>query len=211
MGDTKIKICGLTNTEDAELALNLGADYLGVIFAESPRQVDVSVARQIRDAVPDAVLIGVFQDAPMEYVALVVEQCDLNMIQLHGAEDPRYCRDLGSRTNIPIIKTFNAGNIPDTALLSSYRTTSFFLFDFDKTALSSTDLRDTMALMWEEVSRTRRQGFRVFLAGALDETNVRDAIEKTGAFCVDVCRGVECEPGRKDQDALTRFIAEVRS
>ena len=68
-----------------------------------------------------------------------------------------------------------------------------------------------MDRMWQEVSKTRRQGFRVFLAGALDENNVRAAVEHTDAYCVDVCRGVESEPGIKDARSIERFIREAKA
>lgn len=211
MTRTKIKICGITNADDAHLAHSLGADYLGMIFTESPRRVTPETAAEVRDAVPEAMYVGVFQDAPIDEVIRCSEIAGVNFIQLHGDESPEYCEELQRKTGTPIIKAFRASGIPDTDLLASYSTTSFFLFDLDKDLLSDNTLRDRMDKMWKDVSRTRRQGFRVFLAGALTEHNVREAIQKTKAYCVDVCRGVEIEPGLKDPGAMERFIREARS
>jgi len=211
MTDTRIKICGLTSESDAQLAAQLGADYLGMIFARSPRRVDTKTARSIRAVVPDAMLVGVFADAPIDEIVEAVSRCELNMLQLHGNETPEYCEQLLCQTNIPLIKSFTAGSLPDTRRLSSYKTTSFFLFDLDRNAPKEEDHPKVMAKMWEEVSDKRNQGFRVFLAGGLNNSNVVAAITKTRPFCVDVCRGVEREPGVKDADKMMKFISEVRS
>jgi len=210
MTKAKVKICGVTTPGDARLAEELGADYLGLIFVKSPRQVDVVGAREIK-AATTLQIVGVFLDAPIDNVVQTVTDAGIDLIQLHGKESPEYCAQLQSRTNKPIIKAFRSTAIPDTALLGAYETTSFFLFDLDKDTLEDERLTETMVSMWGDVSRARRQGFRVFLAGALDESNVREAIRRTNAFCVDVCRGVESSPGIKDPDALKRFISEVRA
>lgn len=201
---TRVKICGITRPDDARHAVDQGADYIGVIFAESPRRVSAARAREIRDAVPDAVLVGVFVDAPIERVANTAEACGLDFIQLHGAESPEYCDALRARSGVPIIKAFRAGGIPGTETLARYGTTSYFLFDLDGRANGGT------AGLWALAAERRRAGFRILVAGALTEGNVREAMQATGAFGVDVCRGVELSPGVKDPDAVTRFLSAVR-
>jgi phosphoribosylanthranilate isomerase len=135
----------------------------------------------------------------------------VDLIQLHGEETPEYCAELQRRAGRNIIKAFCADDIPDAERLGSYHTTSFFLFDLAKRDLENDEVTGALDAMWADVSRTRRKGFRVFVAGALAPENVRDAIANTHAFCVDVCRGVETAPGVKDADALERFVSEVRS
>ena len=211
MTDTKIKICGVTTTEDAKLADGLGVDYIGLIFTHSPRRIDVARAKEIRQAVPHRPIVGVFQDQSVDEVVETVEQAAVDLIQLHGDESPAYCAELQLRAGRNIIKAFCADDIPDAERLGSYQTTGFFLFDLAKRDLENDEVTGALDAMWADVSRTRRQGFRVFVAGALDPENVRDAIASTHAFCVDVCRGVETSPGVKDPDALERFVSEVRS
>ena len=208
MTQTRIKICGITNPEDARLAETLGADYIGVIFAQSPRQIDVERAQEIRHAVPDALIVGVFRDQDVDDVIDITQRSGIDLVQLHGDESPEFCDDVLNRTGRPVIKGFAADRLPDASRLAEYSTTSYFLFDLQRGA----DITDEdLERVWNDVSRTRRKGFRVFVAGALNPANVREAIRRTHAFAVDVCRGVEQEPGIKDPDSLEQFFAEARS
>jgi phosphoribosylanthranilate isomerase len=210
MNHTRIKICGITTAEDAKLAVSLGADYIGVIFAESPRRVDLARAREIRAAAPGTRIVGVFRDQAIDEVVHLAREAGVDLVQLHGEEPPEYCDEVLARGGKPVIKAFRADRIPGVDVLARYTTTSYFLFDLGK---SSPDENgpDTTEHVWKEVSRTRRKGFRVFLAGALDPSNVREAIRRTHAFAVDVCRGVERAPGVKDPDVLQRFFSEART
>ncbi len=211
MSDARVKICGITTIDDARFAVSKGTDYIGLIFAESERGVDHVRGLKIRDAVPDAKIVGVFLDAPVTDVVETVRTVGLDLIQLHGNESPEYCSEVYARTLKPIIKAFPVNDLPDTAMLSTYDTTRFFMFDLNKSvSVQDTSARSLDAL-WGHVSRKRAQGFHVFLAGALDESNVRAAIDQTQAYGVDVCRGVESSPGVKNRAAVERFIAEVKS
>ena len=203
MSTTKIKICGLTSVGDAQLAASLGADFLGVIFAESPRRIAVSRAQEIRAAVPSAALVGVFKNQPLADVITTALSCDLDFVQLHGAESPSYCNDVLERANKPIVKAFRGARVPDAATLASFRTTSYFLFDIERGAATDD--------AWNDVANARALGFRVFVAGGLDASNVRAIVARTSPFAVDVCRGVEHEPGIKDALALERFMMEARA
>jgi phosphoribosylanthranilate isomerase len=207
---TKVKICGITTPEDARLAAGLGADYLGLIFVDSPRKVNIAQAREIRRAESHSLLVGVFMDSPKEEVIETTRAAKLDLVQLHGNESPDYCDDVLARTGRPIIKAFRTGNLPDVRELSRYRTAGFFLFDIDRSIIENPPPEDVIHRMWDLAARKRRKGFRIFLAGALDKDNVREAIRRTSAFGVDVCRGVEESPGIKDPKELERFIEEVR-
>jgi len=207
---TRIKICGITTTEDARLAASLGADYLGLIFVESPRKIDITRAREIRRAEHRSLLVGVFKDAPLEEVVETTRAARLDLVQMHGDESPDYCDDVLARTGRPLIKAFKASNLPDVREMSRYRTAGFFLFDIDKNLIENPPSEDVIHRMWDIASRKRRKGFRIFLAGALDKENVREAIRRTHAYGVDVCRGVEETPGIKDPKELGQFIEEVR-
>jgi phosphoribosylanthranilate isomerase len=207
MGETKIKICGITTPEDALLCHRLGADYLGVIFAESPRRVDPARAAQIRRAVPQATLVGVFADQDPAMVLRVARSCALDVVQLHGAESPSYCADLCARAPVSIIKTLTVEGNAGSGDISTYSVVSFFLFDRPKRgAARAVSVRS----LWALAARTGRNGARVFLAGGLTPANVREAVDSVVPFAVDVCSGVERAPGIKDASAVGRFIAEVR-
>lgn len=204
MSPVRVKICGLTTPADARLAASMGADYLGVIFAESPRRVGLARAQELRAAVPASALVGVFKDQPLADVVNAALACDLDLVQLHGAESPDYCDQVLHGAGKPVVKAFRGARVPGSAELAAFRTTSYFLFDFDSPPAAETEGA------WDDVAAARRMGFRVFVAGGLDASNVRDIVVRTQAFAVDVCRGVEREPGVKDPAALERFLAEAR-
>lgn len=208
MTRTRIKICGITNASDAALAASLGADYIGVIFADSPRRVDVARAKEIRDAVPDASMVGVFRNQSLDEVIDLTRASGIDLVQLHGEESPEFCKEVQKQTTKPVIKGFSADRIPDAVELAEYSTTSFFLFDLQR---GSRTTREDVERVWDAASNSRSKGFRVFLAGALNPANVGEAIKRTHAFAVDVCRGVERQPGVKDPDVLQQFIVEARS
>ncbi|MCK4773154.1 MAG: phosphoribosylanthranilate isomerase [Candidatus Krumholzibacteria bacterium] len=210
MGSIRIKICGITTVDDAKLSLELGADYLGLIFVESPRRIGIARAREIRRALPSAMLVGVFRDATVDEVTETTRAVRLDLVQLHGSETPEYCDEVLSKTGRPTIKAFRSTDLPDVRELSRYRTTGFFLFDVDKRMVDNPPTEEQIRRMWDITARKRRKGFRIFLAGTLDHHNVREAVRRTNAFGVDVCRGVEMSPGIKDPEALKQFIAEAR-
>ena len=208
MTRTRIKICGITSVDDARLAVSMGADYIGVIFADSPRRIDTERGREIRAATTGCSLVGVFRDQSADEVVRIVGDVGIDLVQLHGEESPAFCDDVQKRTGRPVIKTFANGHIPAARDLAAYATTSYFLFDLERDADSSLE---AIERVWTAAFNTRRKGFQVFLAGALDAANVREAIRRTGVFAVDVCRGVERSPGVKDPDSMQQFFAQARS
>jgi phosphoribosylanthranilate isomerase len=215
VSDTRVKICGLTRPEEAAACQRLGADFLGVVFAESPRQVSETQCREIRAAVSGAPLVGVFRDAPREVVARAAIRCDLDLVQLHGNENPDYCAELAGELftdrERPIIKVLHAGQA-----LARYAACRYFLLDLDK---RERDPAAGLPRHWDAAARVVARidaggtttPARVFLAGALDPGNVRQAITRVAPYAVDVGRGVERSPGRKDLAAVGRLIAEVRA
>ncbi|MDH3214701.1 MAG: hypothetical protein OEN01_00245 [Candidatus Krumholzibacteria bacterium] len=214
MRDTRIKICGITSPEDAKLSWSLGADYLGMIFADSKRRVDVDTARLIRRAVPKAMLIGVFVDAPLADVVELSCASRVNLVQLHGHESPAYCDTLLSRLSLPIIKALGSRQLDDPTRLKEYTRISYFLLDLDKNRGVRSDISSPIngqqQRLWSTAAGLRRTGYRIFLAGALTAANVREAVHHVGPYCIDVARGVEKAPGVKDAKTLNRFIQEAR-
>jgi phosphoribosylanthranilate isomerase len=206
MAETLVKTCGITSCEDAVACHELGADLLGLVFAFSPRRVTIAQAREIRAAVPDARLVGVCVDEPLEALIALAQECHLDMLQLHGAEGPDYCREAARRAGLPVVKAVRGGD-GEGADLDAWRGLYGLLFDVEKGAAPPADGLDAL---WSRAAAAGERGHRVFLAGALDPDNVAAAVRRVRPYCVDVARGVERAPGIKDHDLVARFVEEVR-
>jgi len=202
-GAPLLKICGITTTEDAVLAVRAGADVLGVIFADSPRRITPERAAAIRRAAPGARLCGVFRDEKPEQIAAFALTAGLDLLQLHGGESPLTCRSLRDRTGLPVIKVFETGS-PDLDRVAEYDT-AYILLDRPKGAPAAPSDQVHPELL-EEARRLREDGYDVLLAGGLGPANVKESLAAAPAG-VDVCRGVEAAPGRKDP-ALLRALGE---
>jgi phosphoribosylanthranilate isomerase len=213
----RIKICGITNPEDAKVAVEAGADALGFIFVENtPRFVTPEqVAPIIRRLPPFVTPVGVFWDHPAGHVKAVAEACGLRALQFHGDEKPE---DL-SGYDLPVIKTIKLPPVTTIEGLPEYKIgdmLSSLMFRnvvsailLDSTARwSSGEPRDPIE--WHMVKRFGPGQPRVILSGGLNPDNVARAIEVARPYGVDVNSGVEARPGRKDPEKVRRFVAEVR-
>lgn len=210
MIETNIKVCGITTPKDAIICARLGVDYVGLVFEEGPRKISLDTAREIRRAAPSLNLVGVFADEDPDQVTRTARACGLNLVQLNGNETPEYCSRVLTRTMLPIVKTLRP--VPDSAHASpaDFATASFFLLD-EQTKSKPASGGNLSEILWEKASLVRKKGYRIFLAGRLNPSNVRRAVEKTKPFCVDVCHGVEHAPGVVDFNALRWFMAEAKS
>jgi phosphoribosylanthranilate isomerase len=209
MIETKIKVCGITTQKDAILCARMGVDYLGLVFEEGPRKISIDTAKEIRTAVPYLNLIGVFKDADPDYVTGTARTCGLNMVQLNGEESPDYCRRLLTRTMLPIVKTLRPVEDSTVNTPADYETTSFFRLDLEDENHQAS-YNGLTEILWEKAALVRNKGYRIFLGGELTTVNVRQAVEKTLPFCVDVRHGVEHAPGVMDFNALRWFMAEAK-
>ncbi|HEV2311346.1 MAG TPA: phosphoribosylanthranilate isomerase [Acidimicrobiia bacterium] len=198
-----VKICGLTTEEDALLALALGADALGFVFAPgSPRQVSVRAVQDIVHRLPPGTTtVGVFRDERRERVVEVVHTIGLTGAQLHGREHPTEVRWVADRVPL-VLQAFPAGD-PALAQAAGGGASAVLI---DAPEPGSGRVYD-----WS-LAEGAPPGVRVVLAGGLDEHNVGDAIRAVRPFGVDVSTGVETEPGsgRKDPLKLRRFIEAAR-
>lgn len=203
---TRIKICGLTRPADAAAAVEAGADALGVIlWADSPRRIDVESAREVLGAVPPPVArIGVFVDAPVEFVSEAVEVLSLSAVQFHGSETPAEC---GAFPH-PVIKALRVGSQFASSDVEPFRgrTDAVLLDTYSPQAQGGTGT----TLSWHTLPALP-EGIRLFLAGGLTSTNVAEAIHSLHPFAVDVSSGVESSPGVKDHAAIAAFCAAVRA
>ena len=203
---TNVKICGLTNVDDARAAVGLGAWALGMIFSDdSPRRCDLDEAVAIGAALKrKAELVGVFVNAPLEDVMSVIESVPLTILQLHGDEGPSYCDEARRRTGLKLMKAARVRDRAAVRALSAYRTDYHLLDSYVPGRAGGTGESFDWELAGEHPHRPP-----LVLAGGLDPGNVAEAIEVTRPFAVDVASGVEAEPGRKDPDKLQRFFAAV--
>lgn len=197
-----VKICGITNSDDARAAVLLGADAVGLIFAPSPRCLSLEQARSIRAILPTGVLaVGVFVNQPLDQVRQAREFCGLDVVQLHGDEPPDYLAALGGR----IIKSIAMG--PDTRVDHEAYGKATLLLD---TAAPGARGGTGQAFDWNlAVPLARRRP--IILAGGLGPENVARAIAQVQPHAVDVSSGVEKQPGRKDHVAMAKFIARAKA
>lgn len=199
---TRVKICGNTNLEDARLAVSLGADYLGFIFAPSKRRVTAAQAREIISSLPDFKgFVGVFVNQPKKEVEAMAADLGIRRLQFHGEETALYCRhfmDLG----FEVIKTFKVKDAMSLKRLDQYNVSAFLFDTFSKEQSGGTGV----PFDWKLIEDRPFIRERFFLAGGLNTANLGDAIARLAPYGVDVASGVESAPGRKDPALLRRFI-----
>ena len=199
---TAIKICGITNREDALFAANLGVDALGFIFAPSPRQVTAKQAREIIDSLPPFVnKVGVFLNHPREVVAQMALYCGLDTIQLHGEESPQDCQHLGAK----VVKAFRVKDQDSLRDLPLYQVSAFLL----DTYLPGQPGGTGKTFNWELAKAAKKHG-PIILAGGLNPENIREAIQRIKPYGVDISSGVEERPGKKDWQKLVKLVKEIR-
>ena len=200
----RIKICGMTDTEDAVAAAELGADAVGFVFAPSPRQISPDKAREIIMALPPLVqTVGVFVDEDAEKVASTAAFCHLDLLQFHGNESPAYCRRFAQRV-IKAMRVRNKGHLEGCSEYSSV--VDALLLD---TYLPGRSGGTGLTFDWNLALEAKRYG-RIILAGGLNPDNVAAAISAVRPYAVDASSGLEQKPGVKDHDKMARFIQTVR-
>ncbi len=199
----RVKICGLTNLDDAAEAVRLGAWALGLIhYDRSPRCVEPAAAAQIAAAFRrKCEVVGVFVNPTLEEVAHAVEDANLTMVQLNGSEGESFCSEVARRTGVKVIKAIHVASAADVHAAESYRT-DFHLFDRRGKGLWG---GTGESFDWE-LLRGHRSEIPDILAGGLRPENVAAAIATTQPYAVDVASGVEAEPGRKDHAAMRAFF-----
>jgi len=203
---TRIKICGITNKDDALQAVKLGVDMLGFVFySGSQRYVAAEAVKDIADILPPSIdVVGVFVNEPRDSVLAAAQRCGLDMIQLHGDEPHEYCKGLAGF--IKVIKAFRVKDDRSLAAVDDYPA-DYFLFDtFQEGEFGGSGKR----FDWELLAGLRFQR-PVILSGGLDHSNVEKAIRMIAPYGVDVSSGVESSPGKKDHTLMKKFIENVRN
>jgi phosphoribosylanthranilate isomerase len=197
-----VKICGITNEDDALLSVALGADALGFNFASgSRRQVSIDTARDIVRRLPaGTVTVGVFRDERPERVVEIANSVGLHAVQLHGREPLSEVRWVRERVQF-VIQGFAAGD-PALAIAANGPA--------DVVLIDSPNPGSGIVFDWR-LAEGAPGGIRLMLAGGLTPDNVTEAIRRVRPWGVDVATGVEVSPGRKDPKKLRRFIEAARA
>jgi len=197
-----IKICGITNLNDALTSVELGADAVGFVFAKSPRQADPETVREIVKCLPPFVTkVGVFVDEKPEKVEKTAHYCGLNMVQLHGSESSAYLEEI----DLPAIKAFRVRDLSILEYLRGFCLPYFLLDTFVEDQAGGTG----KSFDWQIAKKAGSLG-KVILGGGLNPDNVEEALAVAQPFAVDVSSGVEASPGKKDIPKLETFIKKVR-
>ena len=201
---TRVKVCGITRPEDAELAVELGAWALGfILWSRSPRAADPAVAAGIATALRRRVeLVGVFVNATLDEIAQAAEALHLSHLQLHGDEGPAFCAEAARRTGAKVIKAVRVGGAADLQDLERFHT------DFHLLDTAARGLRGGSGETWDwALAARRRRRIPAILSGGLTAENVAAGIAALDPWAVDVSSGVEAAPGVKDPAKLAAFMA----
>ncbi len=200
MEQVRLKVCGITSLEDAHLAIECGAEFLGFNFyRKSPRYISPEAARTIIEQIPNGVnTVGIFvNEAQPQDVIEILEISGAQLAQLHGDEDLAYCAAVGAER---VIKALRVGEGFNVRQVLDYPAWAVLLDAFDKHLYGGTG----KTANWE-AAREAAKLTRLFLAGGLSPENIADAIQSVQPFAVDVNSGVESAPGKKDRVKLQKL------
>jgi len=203
MYQTRVKICGITNIEDAKVAEDAGAYAIGLVFYKnSPRYIDISKAKEIvKNVTPLLNCVGLFVDADKAYINNILEQVNLDILQFHGQESEQACA-LYNKPYIKAIRMNEEINLLEE--VKEYFSAKALLLDtYVEGILGGTG----KVFDWNMIPRNLEKP--IILAGGLNVDNVKDAINKVNPYAVDVSGGVEIEQGKKDPDKIKEFINET--
>jgi phosphoribosylanthranilate isomerase len=200
----RVKICGITNYQDASTAVALGADTLGFIFASSPRQVSPKKARNIISSLPPFVkTVGVFVNEDKDRIHDIMDFCGLDIIQLHGDEPPEFCQELMPR----VIKAFRVKQASDLLPIRSYQgqVRALLLDTYEKGTKGGTG----KTFDWNLAASAGQFGIPVILSGGLKPENIRHAVSTVKPHAVDVNSGIELRPGKKDPALMKQLMEKI--
>jgi phosphoribosylanthranilate isomerase len=202
---TMVKICGITNSGDARVAADAGADAVGLVFAESPRRVVVEDARRISAALPENVIrVGVFVDEEPAEVLRISREVGLDLVQLHGDETPDAVTAV-REGGIKVIKALRVRDAASLEALDEYEADLFLLDAHSEVVRGGTGERFDWGM-----AKSLRGRDNIVVSGGLDPENVREAVEFFEPYGVDASSALEDEPGRKNGERVRRFVLAAR-
>ncbi len=205
---TNVKICGITNLEDALLSVKFGADALGFNFYEkSPRYISPEKAREIVEQLPPEVLkVGVFVNESLDKIIEIAETAKLDAIQLHGEETPEFAGELKAKTNLEIIKAFRVSE--------NFKPEDILQYEVDAVLLDAYSPKEHggtgETFDWEIAKKVQEIFPKMYLAGGLAVENVKEAVVNVKPFAVDACSLLEREKGFKDFQKVEEFFLAVK-
>ena len=210
---TKVKICGITNTEDAKWAANLGADFIGLNFCkESPRKISIENAAEIATSLPPFVkAVGVVMDAPIEDIEKILKKVSVSGLQFHGSETPEDIQAVKSKFRVFLWKALKVENEESLDAIAAFAgIADGILLDACKPGQAG-GTGETFD--WALAAKAKLAGIPIYLAGGLNADNVKDAILQAGPQGVDVAGGVEKDghPRRKDVEKMKAFILRAKT
>lgn len=199
----RVKICGITNLEDALMTVEAGADALGFVFFQgSPRNISPDTAAAIIRSLPPFVqTVGLFVNEEPATVNAIADRCGLDLVQLHGDESPEYCTAIKRR----IIKAFRVKDASSVDAMTDYPVAACLLDAWSPAARGGTGT----TFNWDIAAGVAVE-HSIILAGGLTPDNVAEAIAVVKPYAVDVSSGVESAPGKKDAGLVARFIRSCR-
>lgn len=205
---TKVKICGITNLEDALLSAKFGADALGFNFyKKSPRYISPEKAGEIIEQLPENILkVGVFVNEDLERIIKIAETAKLDAIQLHGEETPDFARELKAKINLEIIKAFRISPEFKPEDVLRYETDAILLDAYSPKEQGGTG----ETFDWEIAEKVQEIFRKMYLAGGLSHENIQKALKKVLPFGVDSCSLLESRKGKKDETRVINFIQSVQ-
>ena len=204
----KVKICGITNVDDAIAAVQLGADLLGFNFySKSPRYIEPADAEKIIRKLPAFVdTVGVFVDADVDTIRKTTGDLMLNWVQLHGDETPGFCVSLDS-LSAQVIKAIRVKSPRDIEYAKNFATDAILLDAFHPSLYGGTGERFDWKTLPEITGHILG---RTFLAGGINPENVIEAVS-LGFYGIDICSGIEDSPGKKDHKKMTELFKNIRT
>ncbi len=203
----KIKICGITNPEDALDAVSLGVDAIGFIFApSSKRYVSPDMAQAISIFLPPFVsVVGVFVNQSIDEIEQTIVRCQLDVVQLHGDESPQFCQGITRR----VIKAFRVAQPEDLACIEYYQGfVSSFLLD---TKVQNMDGGTGRIFDWGLALKAKEYQTPLILAGGINAQNLNKAFQMVNPYAVDLSSSVEASPGKKDYHKMQEIIGIAKS
>ena len=201
----KVKICGITNLEDALAALFCGADAIGFVFyKKSPRYIDPIKARNISRILPKKILkVGVFVDEREGRIKSISKMCALDFLQFHGNESPEFCSKF---KGYKVIKAFKVKDKIDLASLKEYKRFAYLFDTFSKSKVGGTGKK----FNWNLLREKGKMNNPVFLSGGLNAGNIKSALKIVKPDWVDLSSSVESKPGKKDHKKILSFIKKIK-